>query len=230
MPEDVEFYKDVALAAVKRDGVAFPLVKAPFCADRDIAIQAVKDINTVFQHMPQFHNDKEVLLNALNSKRSFGSILQFASQDLLKDEDIAYAALGQNALMAFQYFPKHLQNDAKIINFILNSENPYADILSKELLKQAQKFGITGDRKTIAEGLAAKKCVQAPRNWMICNPSIDCEDSFIGDNKDFLSLLCNTLNDLDSSARTPLTETEDTLNNSANVELGGDSPFNIDNV
>jgi hypothetical protein len=227
LPEDLEGYKDIALAAVAKNAWAFQFIKTPFCADRDIALQAVKKDGWILQSMPQFCNDEEIVLHAVQNEDAHGAVLQFASPNLHNNKEIAYAALRKDAYTAFRYLSVNLQNNADIIDFILDPANEGGKFLREELLQQAEEFGITGDNRTIAEGLAATNRLEAPQCSIMIHRSIDCEDSFIGDNIDFLSVLFNALNDLDSSARTELTEIEDTLNNSADIELGGDSQFNI---
>lgn len=130
--------KNLALIAVKANGLSLEFVFHKFKNDKDIVLTAIKQNGFALKYASEIHKkNKEIVLIAVSQN---GFALKSASEDLKNDKEVVCAACIQS-VAAILYVSKEIQNEIGENDPVkyLQSQKMYNELQIKIPLKEEVK-------------------------------------------------------------------------------------------
>jgi hypothetical protein len=141
--------KDIALAAVKQDGLALQYVDESLRKDKDIVLAAVREDGNAFEYADESLKKDEAFVLAAVTQDAYA--FQYADEILKKDKAFVLAAVTQDAY-AFQYADEILKKDKAFVLAVVK-QNGLVLQFADESFKKDKAFALAAVTKN---GLALK--------------------------------------------------------------------------
>lgn len=135
--------KEVVLNVVRHDGHAYKNVSKELQLDLDVALQSIKNLESVFQFFPSvLKNNREFITKAVSKNglvvHYFKNKFFFFKNPLLSDTSIASLAVKNNC-MALRYFSDYIKSNKEIVGEA-TYQNGYAFQWASDELKNDKDF------------------------------------------------------------------------------------------
>jgi len=128
--EELKADKEVALAAVKRDGWALRYAAASLKADRDVVLAAVSQNGwSLSEAADALRADKGLALAAVSQD---GMALQYVAEELTADREVVRAAV-DNHSWALQFAAAHVKADKEFILECVRRDGVSLNFVSEEM-------------------------------------------------------------------------------------------------